>query len=139
MSRIFATPVAPISWGELIDKITILEIKQLKIKSATALGHINKELDYLNRIIVNNLGVIELIGSLKQELYSVNIKLWQVEDDIRNKDFKQEFDLIFVELAQSVYRLNDKRAKLKNLINQALHSELVEEKSYKDFNGPIKD
>ena len=136
MTKIFDTPVVPISWGELIDKITILEIKKLKIKSVTALGNINKELDYLNRIVVNNLGVMESISSLKNELYSVNIKLWKVEDDIRDKEFKREFDSLFIKLARSVYRLNDRRAKIKNLVNQALKSELMEEKSYKDFNGP---
>ena len=133
MNKIFATPLTPISWGELIDKITILEIKQVNIKSASALININKELGYLNEIVKNNTGVAELIKDLKLELLDVNKRLWQVEDDIRDKELKHEFESGFIELARRVYRLNDERAKLKKSINHALKSELVEEKSYKDF------
>jgi predicted nucleic acid-binding Zn-ribbon protein len=133
MNKKFTTPLSPISWGELIDKITILEIKQINIKSSTALTNINKEFDYLNEIVQNTLGVTELIAALKQQLLDVNKRLWQVEDDIRDKELKQEFDIGFIELARSIYRLNDERAKLKKLINQALYSEFVEEKSYKNF------
>ena len=133
MNTTFATPLTPISWGELIDKITILEIKQVNIKSSTALVNINKELGYLNGIVKNNTSVAELISDLKHQLLDVNKRLWQVEDDIRDKELKQEFDIGFVELARRVYRLNDERAKLKKSINQALNSEFVEEKSYKDF------
>ena len=133
MKKTFATPLIPISWGELIDKITILEIKQTHIKSPTALTNINKELGYLNEIVENSTGVAELISDLKQQLLDVNKRLWQVEDDIRDKELKQDFDIGFIELARRVYRLNDERAKLKKSINQVLNSELVEEKSYKDF------
>jgi len=133
MKKTFATPLIPISWGELIDKITILEIKQTHIKSPTALTNINKELGYLNEIIENSTGVAELISDLKQRLLDVNKRLWRVEDDIRDKELKQDFDIGFIELARGVYRLNDERAKLKKSINQVLNSELVEEKSYKDF------
>ena len=126
-------PLTPISWGELIDKITILEIKQINIKSSTALININKELGYLNEIIKGSTGVAELIDDLKQQLFNLNKLLWQVEDDIRDKDFKQEFDIAFIELARRVYKLNDERAKLKRSINEMLNSEFVEEKSYKDF------
>ena len=133
MKKTFATPLIPISWGELIDKITILEIKQTHIKSPIALANINKELSYLNEIIENSTGVAELISDLKQQLLDVNKRLWQVEDDIRDKELKQDFDIGFIELARRVYRLNDERAKLKKSINQVLNSELVEEKSYKNF------
>jgi len=133
MNKTFPTPLTPISWGELIDKITILEIKQVNIKSSTALSNINKELGYLNEIIKNNNGVVEPIKDLKLLLLDVNKRLWQVEDDIREKELKQEFDSGFIELARRVFRLNDERAKLKKSINHALNSELVEEKSYKDF------
>jgi hypothetical protein len=132
MKKTFATPLIPISWGELIDKITILEIKQTHIKSATALANINKELGYLNDILQNNTGVAELIKVFNQQLLDVNKRLWQVEDDIRDKELRQEFDSGFIELARRVYKLNDERAKLKKSINQALDSELVEEKSYKE-------
>ena len=133
MKKNFATPLIPISWGELIDKITILEIKQTYIKSPIALTNINKELSYLNEIVENSTGVAELISDLKQQLLDVNKRLWQVEDDIRDKELKQDFDIGFIELARRVYRLNDERAKLKKSINQVLNSELIEEKSYKDF------
>ena len=133
MIKIFTTPLIPVSWGELIDKITILEIKQINLTSASALANINKELDYLNQILNKNHEIIELIKLLKQQLLNINQSLWDVEDEIREKDFKQEFDQTFVELARKVYRLNDERAKLKKSINQILNSELVEEKSYKNF------
>jgi len=133
MIKIFTTPLIPVSWGELIDKITILEIKQINITSAPALSNINKELDCLNQILNKNHEIIELIKFLKQQLHNINKSLWDVEDDIREKDLKQEFDQTFVELARKVYRLNDERAKLKKSINQILNSELVEEKSYKNF------
>jgi hypothetical protein len=133
MNNKFATPLTPISWGELIDKITILEIKQINIKSTSALFNINKELGYLSEIVKNS-GVSELITELKKQLLDVNKRLWQVEDEIRDKELKQEFDLFFIELARKVYQLNDERAKLKKDINQVLKSELVEEKSYKNFN-----
>jgi predicted nucleic acid-binding Zn-ribbon protein len=117
----------------VIDKITILEIKQIQIKSPIALANINKELSYLNEIVKISTGVTELISNLKQQLLDVNKRLWQVEDDIRDKELKQDFDIGFIELARRVYRLNDERAKLKKLINQALCSEFIEEKSYKNF------
>jgi hypothetical protein len=133
MDKIFPTPLAPISWGELIDKITILEIKQVKINSLAAVININKELNYLDSIVENNIGVAELIIDLKQLLLDVNKQLWKVEDDIRDKELRKEFDNDFIKLARKVYRLNDERAKLKKLINQTLKSEIVEEKSYKEF------
>ena len=132
MKKTFATPLIPISWGELIDKITILEIKQTHIKSPTALTNINKELSYLNEIVENSTGVAELISDLKQQLLDVNKRLWQVEDEIRDKELKQDFDIGFIELARRVYRLNDERAKLKKSISQVLNSELIDEKSYKE-------
>ena len=89
---------------------------------------------YLSEIVKNSDGVSELITELKQQLLDVNKRLWKVEDEIRDKELKQEFDIVFIELARKVYRLNDERAKLKKYINQVLKSELVEEKSYKNFN-----
>jgi hypothetical protein len=133
MIKKLTAPLIPISWGELIDKITILEIKQINITSVSALSNINKELDFLNQILNKNHEIIKLIKLLKQQLLDINKCLWDVEDDIREKDLKQEFDQNFIELARRVYRLNDERAKLKKSINQILNSELVEEKSYKNF------
>lgn len=133
MNNKFQTPLVPISWGELIDKITILEIKEVKINSINALDNIRKELGFLSDIVVNSKGVYDTISLLKIELKEVNLKLWQVEDEIRDKEYSQEFDEKFISLARSVYRLNDDRANLKKKINETLFSELKEEKSYKSF------
>lgn len=133
MNNKFQTPLVPISWGELIDKITILEIKEVKITSNNALDNIRKELVFLSDIVSNSKGIYDVISLLKNELKEVNLKLWQVEDEIREKEYSKEFDEEFINLARSVYRLNDDRANLKKNINEALFSELKEEKSYKNF------
>jgi len=133
MSKIFKTPLTPISWGELIDKITILEIKKLKIISPEAAANIFTELQYLERIVFASNGLAELISDLKSQLSEVNQNLWQVEDDIRDKESRKEFDQRFIDLARMVYQLNDKRSKLKKEINLRLNSEIQEVKSYKDF------
>ena len=133
MNNKFQTPLVPISWGELIDKITILEIKEVKITSNNALDNIRKELGFLSDIVSNSKGVYDAISLLKNELKEVNLNLWQVEDEIRDKEYSQEFDKEFIRLARSVYRLNDDRANLKKKINETLFSELKEEKSYKNF------
>ena len=132
MNAKISTPFVPISWGELIDKITILEIKDFKIDSVTANVNIRKELNFLLEIAKLDKMPTE-IEVLKSELSDVNLKLWEVEDKIRDKELLAEFDNIFIELARSVYRLNDVRAKTKQSINLILSSELVEEKSYRDF------
>jgi predicted nucleic acid-binding Zn-ribbon protein len=133
MDNKFQTPLVPISWGELIGKITILEIKEVKISSNNALDNIRKELGFLSDIVSNSKGVYDAISPLKNELKEVNLNLWQVEDEIRDKEYSQEFDEKFISLARSVYRLNDDRANLKKQINEMLFSELKEEKSYKNF------
>ena len=133
MNNKFQTPLVPISWGELIDKITILEIKEVKITSNNALDNIRKELGFLSDIVSNSKGVYDAISLVKNELKEVNLNLWQVEDEIREKEYSQEFDEEFIRLARSVYRLNDDRANLKKKINETLFSELKEEKSYKNF------
>ena len=132
MSMKIATPFVPISWGELLDKITILEIKELQISSFVAKENIKKELKYLLEIAKLD-KLPKEVELLKSELHKVNLKLWVVEDQIRNKELVNEFDEIFIELARSVYKLNDLRAKTKKTINLILASELVEEKSYKNF------
>lgn len=130
----YKTPVVPISWGELIDKITILEIKKSKIESIDSINNIQKELKELSNIAeIDKLP--EKIISLKGDLNDINLKLWVIEDEIREKDFKNQFDAVFIELAKSVYRLNDVRAQIKKSINLSLQSELIEEKSYKNFNS----
>ena len=125
-------PLTPISWGELIDKITILEIKERNITSQSAILNIRRELSFLSQILKDS-SAENLISKQKDLLFAVNQKLWIVEDDIRDKEFNKEFDQQFIDLARSVYRLNDERASIKKEINQLLESEIVEEKSYKDF------
>jgi hypothetical protein len=127
-----ATPFVPISWGELLDKIVILEIKELKITSITAKENIRKELNYLLEIAKLD-KMPKDVELLISRLNNVNLKLWGVEDQIREKELAGEFDEVFIELARSVYLLNDVRAKTKRSINLILCSELVEEKSYRDF------
>ena len=122
--------LAPVSLGELIDKITILEIKQIYM-TGIKLKNVDKELKLLKNIIQDtNLEIdIDLINNLKE----VNKNLWEIEDNIRIKERNQEFDKEFIELARSVYKENDKRAFLKKEINQQYHSELIEEKSYNHY------
>ena len=122
--------LAPISLGELIDKITILEIKQIHMTGAK-LKNVNKELKLLKKILQDkNLEInIDLINCLKK----VNNNLWEIEDSIRIKERDQKFDKEFIELARSVYKENDKRASIKKEINQKYNSELFEEKSYNKY------
>ena len=125
-----STILAPISIGELIDKITILEIKQIYM-TGIKLKNINKEMKLLKNILQDkNLEInIDLIKNLKK----INKTLWEIEDNIRIKESKQEFDEEFIKLARSVYIENDKRASIKKEINQKYNSDLVEEKSYKNY------
>tara|TARA_Y100001978_G_scaffold128603_1_gene114852 strand:+ start:485 stop:892 length:408 start_codon:yes stop_codon:yes gene_type:complete len=122
--------LAPISLGELIDKITILEIKQIHM-TGMKLKNVDKELNLLKKILQDkNLEInIDLINCLKE----VNNNLWEIEDSIRIKERNQKFDKEFIELARSVYKENDKRASIKKEINQKYNSELVEEKSYNKY------
>ena len=128
--KYLSTILAPISIGELIDKITILEIKQIYM-TGIKLKNINKELKLLKKILQDKkLEInIELIKNLKK----INKKLWEIEDNIRQKESNQEFDEEFIKLARSVYIENDKRASIKKEINQKYNSDLVEEKSYKNY------
>lgn len=122
--------LAPVSLGELIDKITILEIKQTHM-TGTKLKNVDKELKLLKNILQDkNLEInIDLINNLKE----VNNNLWEIEDNIRIKESNQKFDKEFIQLARSVYKENDKRAFIKKEINQKYNSELVEEKSYNNY------
>ena len=122
--------LAPVSLGELIDKITILEIKQIHM-TGIKLKNVDKELKLLKKILQDkNLEIdIDLINNLKE----VNNNLWEIEDNIRIKESNQNFDKEFIQLARSVYKENDKRASIKKEINQKYNSELVEEKSYDNY------
>ena len=127
-AKMLADIFAPISLGELIDKITILEIKQVHM-TGKKLKNVNKELDLLKAILEDkNLQIdIHLLNHLKE----INNSLWELEDKIRIKEKKQKFDREFIELARSVYKENDIRASIKKEINQKYNSNLTEEKSYK--------
>jgi len=122
-----------VSAGECLDKITILEIKAAQIKDEAKLVNINHELKILQGICAETLPKEIDISVEMAELKSVNEALWEIEDDIRDKEFAGEFDQRFIELARSVYVTNDKRAALKRVLNEKLGSELVEEKSYSDY------
>ncbi|THD78231.1 MAG: hypothetical protein E7812_11670 [Phenylobacterium sp.] len=121
-------PEAPVSWGELIDKITILEIKSDRLTGADALANVRRELAALRKVEPD---VAEAnLAALKAGLVRVNQALWDIENEIRAKEAASDFGPGFVELARAVYRTNDERAALKRQINLALGSELIEEKSY---------
>ena len=129
--------ITPISVGELIDKITILEIKLLFIKEEEKLVHVKKELEKLLFIYGNEqlfpAEIKKEIELLKQNLLEVNTDLWKIEDDIRDKELKKEFDAAFIELARSVYFTNDKRFEIKNKITKLLNSDIQEVKSYQNY------
>jgi hypothetical protein len=123
----------PVSWGELIDKITILEIKMNRIQDVDKLDNISKELEALSLVFNQDCSEPELVGQLKAELRTVNEKLWEIEDDIRKCEKEKNFGQRFIDLARAVYKNNDQRSVLKREINTVLKSELIEEKSYEDY------
>jgi hypothetical protein len=123
------TPLVPISWGELIDKITILEIKADRIRDSEALANIHRELTLLRKAAVPAWSLAD-IRAFEAQLGSVNRILWDIEDRIRAKETSGQFDDEFIALARAVYTRNDERSALKRAINAQLGSEIVEEKSY---------
>lgn len=122
-------PLAPVSWGELLDKITILELKDRLIPDPAARANVRRELQALREVAAPVMRV-EGLGPLLDALGGVNAALWRIEDDIRAKEAQGLFDDGFVALARSVYRTNDERARLKRAINALLKSGLVEEKHH---------
>ena len=121
---------APISIGELVDKITILEIKKNKLQNSK-LENVVKELSFLRKLMAKH--QIEITDNLFTQLKEINLKLWNIEDQIRTKEKNKEFDNIFIELARSVYFTNDKRSEIKKRINRLSNSEITEEKSYAEY------
>lgn len=119
-----------IAAGELIDKLTILEIKRERIADPEARANIETEYAMLDAVRVRELPASETLEALTAELRAINEKLWQIEDDIRLCESDGLFDADFVALARSVYRTNDRRAEVKRQINDLLGSRLFEEKSY---------
>jgi len=126
----------PVSHGELIDKITILEIKSRRMTDEAKLANVRNELDLLNATWANDTASRTDISSERASLLAVNELLWDIEDRIRLKEKAQAFDAEFIELARSVYFRNDERAACKRAINLKLGSELVEEKSYQAYREP---
>ena len=122
--------LAEISAGELIDKITILEIKKEKISNKEKLVEVNKELISLNETLKKSINDESKILSFKNDLKNINLKLWDIEDGKRLAEKNSQFDKKFIELARSVYKFNDERAKIKLAINNALGSNIKEVKSY---------
>lgn len=127
-----------VSTGEILDKWTILKIKSYRVKDSAKLSNITAEYDYLSRIkdeIEFNLTIDELssLNHFVEQLYLINSTLWEIEDAIRDKELAGEFDQDFIEIARSVYITNDKRAAIKKQINILTKSNLIEEKSYKEY------
>ena len=125
------TPLIPVSVGELVDKITILEIKKENFTDKEKLKNVERELNDLR----STLKTLELPDTfnLFYQLYEVNKKLWVIEDNIRQKESVKEFDEEFIELARSVYYTNDVRASLKKELNILVGSTLIEEKQYDEY------
>ncbi|MEA2979261.1 MAG: hypothetical protein QOF09_1084 [Alphaproteobacteria bacterium] len=128
-------PTVEISWGELIDKITILEIKEQRLTSAAAVANVRKELAALNSAVNELKPAPAELGALKADLKSINEALWDIENRTRAKEAAKSFDEQFVELTRSVYLNNDKRALIKRRINELLNSGLVEEKQYTSYSS----
>ena len=122
--------LAEISAGELIDKITILEIKKEKISNKEKLLEVNKELVSLNETLKKSINDENKILSFKNDLKNINLKLWDIEDGKRSAEKNNKFDEKFIQLARNVYKFNDERAKIKLAINNALGSNIKEVKSY---------
>ncbi|MES2492147.1 MAG: DUF6165 family protein [Pseudomonadota bacterium] len=129
MATAIECPHIPVSWGELLDKITILEIKRERIAEPPARANVELELKLLRRVAGRFAGGSH-VQPLVSRLKCVNAELWEIEDDIRAREAEGDFGPRFIALARSVYHRNDLRAALKRQINQSLGSLLVEEKSY---------
>jgi hypothetical protein len=122
-----------ISPGELMDKITILQIKSDNITDSSKLKNVVYELKVLTESLTKHVSMTETLNQLFSELKKVNQELWTIEDDIRVCEKKSDFSKQFIDLARAVYVTNDKRADLKKKINLELNSAIVEEKSYEEY------
>ena len=122
--------LAEISAGELLDKITILEIKKEKIRNKEKLVEVNKELVSLNETLKKFINDENKISSFKNDIKNINLKLWDIEDGKRSAEKNNKFDEKFIQLARNVYKFNDERAKIKLAINNAFGSNIKEVKSY---------
>lgn len=122
-----------VSYGELIDKITILEIKVERINDPDKVRNVSIELAHLKHALATHVPPDLVVEKLADQLRSVNFHLWDVEDRLRKKENEKSFDDEFVELARSVYFTNDQRARIKRELNELLNSGVIEEKSYQPY------
>ncbi len=126
-------PVVPVSWGELLDKVAILEIKRLRLRAPAAVANAERELAALEPAVRALDPAPTGLAELRDALAAVNQRLWTIEDRIREKEAAADFSSGFVALARSVYRENDERGRIKRAINTLLGSRLVEEKQYSAY------
>jgi hypothetical protein len=126
-------PVVPVSWGELLDKIAILEIKRTRLRAPAAVANSERELAALGPALAMLAPVPPGLSELRAALAAVNLRLWTIEDRIREHEAAADFGPSFVALARSVYRENDERGRIKRAINTLLGSGLVEEKQYSAY------
>ena len=122
----------PVSLGELLDKISILIIKEKNIDDTQKQYHIKKELDSLNKTLENSVSRSQ-VKEYIEKLIEINSKLWLIEDDIRDCEKKKQFDQKFIDLARAIYITNDRRSEIKLEINKKFGSKLVEVKSYEKY------
>jgi hypothetical protein len=132
-TNLTSAPVIQVSWGELIDKITILEIKEQRLRSKESIANVHNELAALMSIVADTLTKRQDVAALKKQLKLVNETLWEIEDKIRAKEAAKSFDQEFIELARSVYMNNDERGDLKRRINLLFNSKFGEEKQYTPY------
>ncbi|MDA9137541.1 DUF6165 family protein [Pelagibacterales bacterium] len=123
----------PVSTGELVDKITILEIKKIKVDDKLKLADIEKEHKYLKDILIKKIKLDPYLKSKITALKKINLKLWDIEDGKRKAERNKKFGKSFILLARNVYIYNDKRAQIKLIINKLTNSKIVEVKSYKSY------
>jgi len=123
----------PVSPGEVLDKITILEIKSERMTDPGKVANVRVELALLQETWSEAVKEDEVIHDLHAQLKEINEALWEIEDDIRDKERVKEFDQRFIELARSVYFTNDRRSEVKKKLNLHLGSQIIEEKSYQDY------
>jgi hypothetical protein len=127
------SPQVKVSWGELFDKITILQIKLENLTSKNALNNVGREFKQLQSILIKYSRHSTEAKQLEGELKQINQQLWDIEDNIRDKERNRSFDDEFIQLARSVYIINDERSRIKRKINDIFGSEFVEEKSYSEY------
>ena len=125
--------LVPVSPGEVLDKITILEIKSERMTDPEKVANVRAELSLLQETWAHAVAEDDVIRRLHAELKEINEGLWEIEDDIRDKERVKEFDQRFIELARSVYFTNDRRSEVKKKLNLHLGSQIIEEKSYQDY------